>query len=98
MIVDRMGELREWAAILAAERRSRGSLYHDNTTLTICLGRDNVLPVTAENETKKMTKTQRPTRHARTNENPAILLKINETVHAHSLLEWLAGRLKRSAE
>jgi hypothetical protein len=76
-----------------------GHLYHDNTSLTICLDRDNVLPVTAENETKKMTKTQRPTRHTRTNENPTILLKINETVHAHStLLEWLAERLKRSAE
>jgi hypothetical protein len=76
-----------------------GHPYHDNRTLTICLDRDNVLPVTAGNETKKMTKTRRPTRHTQTNENAAILLKINETVHAHStLLEWLAERLKRSAE
>jgi len=63
-----------------------GHLHHDNRTLTICLDRDNVLPVTAENETKRMTKTQRPTRHTETNGNPAILLKINETAHAHSTL------------
>ena len=76
-----------------------GHLYHDNTTLTICPDRDNVLPVTTENETKQMTKTRRPTRRTETNGNAAILLKINETVHAHStLLAWFAGRPKRSAE